>query len=293
MRFERAAIVGVGLIGGSLALAARQAGLIGEVVGIGRSQQNLDVARARGLIDRAVADLADVGAVDLVVLAVPVRSTASVMRTLLPHVRPGTIVTDVGSVKGEVVAAMEALLPAGRPFVGAHPIAGSERAGAAEARADLFRGAPCILTPTSRTPRPALARVRALWEGVGARVDEMTPEAHDRALAFVSHLPHVVAYALVRGLGDPGLAALAGGSWRDATRVAESRAELWCDILLANADAVVAATESFAAEVERFRQAVVAGDAAALTALLEEATSARQRQSALAAVPRPAKAREP
>jgi prephenate dehydrogenase len=192
-----------------------------------------------------------------------------------------------------VVAALEAVLPADRPFVGAHPIAGSERGGAAAATADLFRGAPCILTPTARTPRAALARVRALWEGVGARVDEMTPEAHDRALAFVSHLPHVVAYALVRALGDPALTAVAGGSWRDATRVAESRAELWGDILLANAAAVVAATDAFAAEVARLRSAVVAGDAAVLTVLLEEATSAKQRQSRMAAAPRPRKAGEP
>ncbi|MEO8601981.1 MAG: prephenate dehydrogenase [bacterium] len=279
MRFERAAIVGVGLIGGSLALAARRAGLIDEAIGIGRSAANLAVACERGLIDRTVADLADVGPVDLVVLAVPVRSTASVMRELLPQVPAGAIVTDVGSVKGEVVTALEALLPPDRPFVGAHPIAGSERGGAAEARADLFHGAPCILTPTTQTDRVALGRVRALWEGVGARVEEMSPAAHDRALAFVSHLPHVVAYALVRALGDPALAAVSGGSWRDATRVAESKPELWRDILLANAEAVVAATDAFAAQLAALRQAVLRGDADALMAWLEAATAEKQRQT--------------
>ena len=275
--FERAAIVGVGLIGGSLALAARAAGLVGEVVGIGRSEANLAVARARGIVDSTVRDLADVPPVDLVVLAVPVRSTASVVRTLLPHLRPGTLITDVGSVKGEVVAACEAVLPADRPFVGGHPIAGSERAGAAAADAALFRGAPCILTPSPRTDAVALARVRALWEGVGARVVTMTPEAHDQALAWVSHLPHVVAYALVGALAqaDGGFAALAGGSWRDATRVAASPAELWRDILLANADAVLAATDAFSAEVARLRAAVAAGDAAALQQILEAAVAAR------------------
>jgi len=284
LRFERAAIVGVGLIGGSLALAARAAGLIGETIGVGRSEANLAVARRRGLVDRTVRDPAELGAVDLVVLAVPVRSTAAVARALLPRLAPGAVLTDVGSVKGEVVAAMEALLPAAAAFVGGHPIAGSERAGAEAARADLFQGARCILTPTARTERAALARIRALWEGVGARVDEMDPAAHDRALAWVSHLPHVVAYALVRGLqaADPGFAALAAGSWRDASRVAASRAELWRDIFLANADAVLAATDAFAAELERLRASVRAGDATALLRLLEAATAASDAQRRLA-----------
>lgn len=277
MPFERAAIVGVGLIGGSLALAARAAGLIGEVFGLGRSAANLDVARQRGIIDHAVQDPAAIGPVDLVVLAVPVRSTARMAAALLPHLRPGTVVTDVGSVKGEVVAQCEAALPADRPFVGGHPIAGSERAGAAAADAGLFRGAPCVLTPTARTDATALAAVRALWEGVGARVSEMTPAAHDRALAWVSHLPHVVAYALVGALAgaDGQLAALAGGSWRDATRVAASPAELWRDIFLANREAVLAATDAFGAEVARLRAALAAGDEPALLALLERAVAAR------------------
>ena len=277
MPFERAAIVGVGLIGGSLALAARAAGLIGEVVGLGRSAANLDVARQRGIIDRAVQDPAAIGPVDLVVLAVPVRSTARMAAALLPHLRPGTVVTDVGSVKGEVVAQCEAALPTDRPFVGGHPIAGSERAGAAAADAGLFRGAPCVLTPTARTDATALVAVRALWEGVGARVSEMTPAAHDRALAWVSHLPHVVAYALVGALAgaDGQLAALAGGSWRDATRVAASPAELWRDIFLANREAVLAATDAFGAEVARLRAALAAGDEPALLALLERAVAAR------------------
>jgi prephenate dehydrogenase len=276
--FERAAIVGVGLIGGSLALAGRAAGQFGEVVGIGRSEANLAVARARGIVDRTVRDGSELGPVDLVVLAVPVRSTATMAQALLPHLRPGTVITDVGSVKGTVVAACEAVLPGDRPFVGGHPIAGSERAGAAAADPALFRGAPCILTPSPRTDRAALGRVRTLWEAVGARVHEMTAAEHDRALAWVSHLPHLVAYALVGALArrDGGLAALAGGGWRDTTRVAASPPELWRDILLANADAVLAATDAFSAEVARLRAAVAAGDAAALLALLEAAAAARR-----------------
>ncbi len=277
MRCERAAIVGVGLIGGSLALAARAAGLVGEVIGLGRSEANLAVARARGIVDRTVSDPAALGPGDLVVLAVPVRSTAAAAAALAPHLRPGTVVTDVGSVKATVVAALEAALPAACPVVGGHPIAGSERAGAAAAEATLFRGAPCVLTPTPRTDAAALATVRALWEGVGARVIEMTPAAHDDALAWVSHLPHALAYALVGALAATGArhAALAGGSWRDVTRVAASPAELWRDIFLANADALLAATDAFAAELARLRAAVAAGDEAALLALLERAVAAK------------------
>jgi prephenate dehydrogenase len=174
---------------------------------------------------------------------------------------------------------MEALLPADRPFVGAHPIAGSEQAGAAAADADLFRGSRCILTPTPRTDAAALGRVRALWEGVGARVEEMTPAAHDRALAWTSHAVHALAFALVRAIdrADPALLARGGPSLRDATRVAASPAELWRDIFLANADAVTAALAQCGAELERLRAAIAAGDAAALQALLEAAVAAKRR----------------
>lgn len=279
MLFERAAIVGVGLIGGSLALAARATGLIGEAVGLGRSEANLATALARGIVDRVARDAAGLGRVDLVVLAVPVRSTATVAATLLPHLSAGTVITDVGSVKGEVVETMEALLPADRPFVGSHPIAGSERAGAAAATPELFRGARCILTPTPRTDGAALGRVRALWEGVGARVEEMTPAAHDRALAWTSHVVHALAYALVRALdaADPTLLARGGPSLREATRIAASPAELWRDIFLANAPALCGAIDQVTGELGRLRDAIAAGDAAALESLLAAAVAAKRR----------------
>src|SRR5581483_244779 len=179
--FARMTVAGVGLIGGSLAAAARRAGLAGEVVGFGRSGANLALARARGLVDRTTDDPAVAAAgAELIVLAAP-----------------GTLRTDVGSVKGTLVAALEAAWQDRGPVVGAHPLAGSEAAGAGAARADLFVGRRCILTPTKRTDPAALARVRALWEGVGARVEEMAPAAHDALLARISHLPHLLAYALV------------------------------------------------------------------------------------------------
>ncbi len=279
MLFERVAIIGVGLIGGSLSLAARAAGLVGEVVGLGRGEANLATALERGVIDRATREVAAVGPVDLVVLAVPVRTTAAMARALVPHMRPGTVFTDVGSVKGEIVAAVEGVLPPDRPFVGGHPIAGSERAGAAAADADLFRGARCVLTPTPRTEPAALSRVAELWRGVGARVEEMSPADHDRALAWTSHLVHVLAYALARAIvdDDPGHFRLAGPSLRDATRVVASAPELWQDIFLANRAAVTEVIGSFAAELERLRLAIETGDETGLFSLLQAARAARAR----------------
>lgn len=277
--FERAAIVGVGLIGGSLALAAKRTGLIGEIVGVGRSEENLRVAGERGMIDRIAPDVSAVGPVGLVVLAVPVGAIAPLVRELAAHIESGTVVSDVGSVKEAIVGAAETALPAGCPFVGAHPIAGSEESGAAAANEELFRGARCVLTPTERTAGEALARIEALWRGVGAEVVRMSPAEHDRALAWTSHLVHALAYSLARAIEstDPGLFAFAGPSLRDATRVAASRPELWKDIFVANAGAVSRSVEAFSAELERLRAAIERRDEAEILRLLEAAAAARSR----------------
>ena len=277
--FERAAVVGVGLIGGSLSLAARTAGVIGEVVGVGRGEANLATAVQRGLVDRATRDLTAIGPVDLVVLAVPLRTTAAVAGALVPHLQPGTIVTDVGSVKAPIVKALEAVCPADRPFVGGHPIAGTERSGAAAADGDLFRGSRCVLTPTVHTDRAALERVAALWRAVGATVEYLSPEEHDRALAWTSHVVHVVAYALAHAIeaADPALFQYAGPGLRDVTRVAASAAEMWSEILLTNAAAVGAATADLIDELQRLQRAIAAGDETALGELLRAGNAARQR----------------
>lgn len=277
--FERVALVGVGLIGGSLALAARAAGLIGQVTGVGRGEPNLALAKERGIVDRTTRDLADVGPVDLVVLAMPVRSTERIARALLPHLRPGTVVTDVGSVKAPIVEVMEALLPADRPFVGAHPIAGTEHSGAAAADPNLFRGARCVLTPTAHTDRGALALVDALWRGVGAQVEQMTPVRHDQTLAWTSHLVHTIAYTLARAIEarDPELLAYAGPSLRDATRVAASSPEMWRDILLTNAGPVGDVMQEFMGQLERLREMIVACDEAELERFLRAGQTARKR----------------
>jgi prephenate dehydrogenase len=282
-RIERLAIAGVGLIGGSLALAAREAQLVGEVVGYGRTAANLETARARGIVDRvATTPAAAVAGADVVVLAAPVRACAPLAEAFRPHAKPGALLTDVGSVKAELVAALEPAWAGVGPFVGAHPIAGSEASGAAAARADLFRGSRCILTPTPATDPAALDRVRALWEGVGARVETMTPAAHDGILARVSHLPHLVAYALAAAVGGvevDGKAVLpyAGAGFRDTTRIAGSPAELWRDIALANAAALGAALGEFRTALERLARLVEAGDAAALGAALDAAREIRRR----------------
>ncbi|HLK10427.1 MAG TPA: prephenate dehydrogenase [Candidatus Binatia bacterium] len=281
-RFVRMTVAGVGLIGGSLALAARRAGLVGEVVGFGRGAANLALARERGLVDRTADDPAVAAAgADLIVLAAPVGACAGLADRFRPYAAPGALLTDVGSVKGTLVAALEASWQGIGPVVGAHPLAGSEAAGAGAARADLFVGRRCILTPTPRTDAAAVARVRALWEGVGARTEEMPPAAHDALVARISHLPHLLAYALVTavaGAAVDGRRALdyAAAGFLDTTRVAASRAELWRDIMLANAPALATALAEFRAALDRLDRLVTDGDAAGLTAALETAAGIRR-----------------
>jgi len=277
--FDRVTIAGVGLIGGSLALAARAAGLIGEVVGYGRTEANLQTAQRRGIVDRYSLDAAEAARdADLLLLAVPVKASGAVARACAHTLRPGAVVSDVGSVKQPVVEQVEASLPAGFTFVGAHPIAGTEHSGAAAAFPELFQGSRCILTPGRRSTADAVAKIRALWEGVGMRVDEMDPARHDQVLAWVSHLPHAIAFSTVTALldADPGMEQFAGSSFRDLTRVAASSAEMWSDIFLDNATQVDAAITQFIAALEAFRRAIAAGDAAQLTTQLLRARAARQ-----------------
>jgi prephenate dehydrogenase len=278
---ERMTIAGVGLIGGSFAAATRQAGLVGEVLGFGRSAANLAVARERGLIDRIATDDAAAADVDLVVLAVPVNTCASLAARFRPHARAGTVVTDVGSVKASLVAAVEAAWGDGSRVVGAHPIAGSEASGAAAARADLFRDRLCIVTPTGRTSPDALGLVRTLWEGVGARVEEMAAETHDAILGRVSHLPHLLAYALVRAVAAhrvDGLRLLdyVGTGFLDATRIAASPAEVWRDIALANRAALAQSLGEFRTALDELVRLIDAGDARGLEHALGAAAETRR-----------------
>jgi prephenate dehydrogenase len=281
--FERVTIAGVGLIGGSLALAARAAGLIGEVVGYGRSEANLLTAQHRGIIDRYTHDpLAAARDADLLLLAVPVRAIVAVARACAPALRPGALVSDAGSVKEPVVRDVEAVLPAGVPFVGAHPIAGTEDSGAAAAFAELFHGHRCIITPGHGAPPEAVGKVRALWEGVGMRVDEMDAARHDQILAWVSHLPHALAFSAVSALldVDGALQQFAGPSFRDLTRVAGSSSEMWRDIFLANAGPLDATLAAFMASLAELRRAIADHDERTLEAVLSRARAAQRQWSA-------------
>jgi len=279
---KKVVICGVGLIGGSFALALRETGAVGEVVGIGRSRANLDLARQRGIIDRIGAcDAATLADADLVLLATPVGQMPELMRAMAPHLGVHTVLTDAGSTKSDVAAAVRACLPAqAARFVPAHPIAGTENSGAGAAQADLYRGAKVILTPLPENAPDAVARVRAAWAACGAVIHDMSPARHDQIFAAVSHLPHVLSFALVHELAqredcDEFLRFAASG-FRDFTRIAASDPERWRDICLANRDALLAELECYQSQLGDLHQALVAGDAARLEAIFADARSLRR-----------------
>lgn len=265
-RFERVAILGLGLLGGSVALAARERGAARRVVGTGRRREALEAAVRAGVVDATASVERAVEAADLVVLATPVASMAEQLRRAAPHLRPGTIVTDVGSVKGLLAESLPALLPPGVPYVGSHPMAGSHLRGVEHARADLFEGAPCVVTATPDTDAAAADRVADFWSRLGARVVRRDPGDHDAEVAWVSHVPHVLAFAFAQGLGAaPETAGRLGGSgFRDFTRIAQSDAELWSDILVANAKSIAGPLREVAQVLSRFASELEAGDVEAL-----------------------------
>lgn len=285
LHFNQAAIIGVGLIGGSLGMILRRKGLASSVVGVGRRVENLKTAVTVGAIDRYVVDSREaVRDADLVILATPVDTYERHLKEWASCLRPGAIVTDVGSVKGELVARSERQMPAGVHFVGAHPIAGKEKTGAAAGSEDLFAGRRCILTPTKETDPQALEQVQFLWQEAGAVVLTMDPHLHDKILGAVSHLPHVAAFALMNALVDirtevPALdlAGHSGGGLRDTTRIAASSPEMWRDIFLWNRENVVACIRAFERSLGELRQLIQTGDAAGIEKLLEKAKEEREK----------------
>jgi prephenate dehydrogenase len=278
-RFERVAIVGVGLIGGSFALGLKAAKLCGHVTGIGRGSANLETALARGIIDSAGGDAADA---DLVLVATPVAQVAQVLAALAPRLKPGAIVTDAGSTKRDVVAAARAALGAKiAQFVPAHPIAGAEQSGAAAAKADLFRGKRVVLAPLPENPAHCVQAVEAAWLACGARVSRMSAQEHDAVFAAVSHLPHLLAYALVHEFAgrdnSAQLFGFAAGGFRDFTRIASSHPEMWRDICVANRGPLLAELDRYADKLRALRPLLERGDGAALEQLFAEARAARGR----------------
>ncbi len=278
-------VIGVGLIGGSLALALRAAGAVGEVVGVGRGRANLDTARELAIIDRQVplagdwtAELADA---DVVLLAAPVAQYPALFAAMAGRLGPRTIVTDAGSTKQDVIAAARATLGAALPrFVPAHPIAGTEHSGAAAAFATLFQQRNVVLTPSPETNPDAVARVGAMWELCGSRVRRLDAATHDRVFAAVSHLPHLLAFGLVDVFAArpdaEEIFRFAASGFRDFTRIAASSPEMWRDISLANRDALLSEIAAYRAQLDRLAAMVAARDGDALGAVFARAQSARR-----------------
>jgi prephenate dehydrogenase len=278
---ERLAIIGVGLIGGSLARALRDAGHVREIIGFGRGLANLQRAIELGVVDRIETSLsAAVGAADMVVIATPVGSMSEVLAGIAPYLARDAVITDVGSVKGTVATAARTVLGDRLPgFVPGHPIAGTERSGVEASYSSLFVGRRVVLTPLPETRPEAVARVHAMWAAAGAEVVSMSVEHHDEVLAATSHLPHLLAYTLVDLLARledrREVFAFAAGGFRDFTRIASSDPVMWRDIALGNRTAIVHMLKEFRAELDGLIDAVAAGDGEKLQDVFARAKAAR------------------
>jgi prephenate dehydrogenase len=284
-RLKSIAVIGVGLIGGSFAAAMRRAGAAARVVGVDRDGAALERAAALGIIDTAAESASEAAAgADLVFVSVPVRAIGPVLHDVSLGLGPATVVTDAGSTKADVVrTAAHELRDRVARFVPGHPIAGRESSGVESATPELFRGARVVLTPEAGTSTEAVDLVRACWEACGARVSAMPAAAHDRIFASVSHLPHLLAFALVSEIvSRPDSAELLGfaaGGFRDFTRIAASSPEMWRDIALANREALLEELDRYAARVAVFRELVANGDGPGLQRLMTEARNARRAWS--------------
>jgi prephenate dehydrogenase len=277
---DKLVIFGVGLIGGSIALALKQAGAGPHIVGIGRAGDALQAALDMAVIDAAETSASAVADADIVIIATPVAQTPDILRAIAPHLNDRTIITDVGSTKSDIIQQAESIL-GGRntQFVPGHPIAGAEKSGVGAARADLFSGKNIVLTPTAQTSQYAIKKVRDLWEATGALVSEMPASQHDSIFAAVSHLPHLLAFALVDELASrPNAAQLfdfAASGFRDFTRIAGSSPEMWRDISLANRDALLQEINAYQDELAALAGLLQKQDGTGLQALFERASHAR------------------
>lgn len=266
---EKLVVCGVGLIGGSFAAALRQAGLVKEIVGVGRSRANLEIALQRGLIDRVEPWAEALQGAELVLVAAPVGQMDTIFAAMAPHLQAGTIVTDAGSTKRDVVAAIYRHFPQHLPHVvPAHPIAGAEKSGADAADVSLYQGRKVVVTPLPENTPDAVARVHEVWAACGAVLRQMSPQEHDQVFAAVSHLPHLLAFGLVHELATRPDAELyfdyAASGFRDFTRIAGSHPEMWRDICLANRHALLGELQAYQRQLSAFETALQAGDGAAL-----------------------------
>ncbi|MGJ5206060.1 prephenate/arogenate dehydrogenase family protein [Bradyrhizobium sp. HKCCYLR20261] len=269
--FERVALIGFGLIGGSIARAAKLQGVAGEIITTARSEKTRARVAELGIVDRVVESNAEaVKDADLVILCIPVGACGPVAAEIAPHLKPGAIVSDVGSVKGAIVRDMAPHLPAHVHFVPAHPVAGTENSGPDSGFAELFINRWCILTPPDGVDAGAIDHLRAFWAALGAKVEIMTPDHHDRVLAITSHLPHLIAYTIV-GTADElaqvtesEVIKFSAGGFRDFTRIAASDPTMWRDIFLSNKDAVLDMLGTFTEDLSKLTRAIRRGDGEAL-----------------------------
>jgi prephenate dehydrogenase len=293
VRWKRITLVGVGLLGGSLGMALRKRRIAEFVVGFVRRAASVGECERLGAVHLATCDLLQaVEGADLVVLCTPIAQMRPLIVQMLPGLKPGAIVTDVGSVKGSVVRDLQPLVAkAGAHYVGSHPMAGAEKMGVAAARADLFCGAVCVVTPTRKSHPTAVRRVEALWKGVGSRVLRLSPQAHDDLVSRSSHLPHVVAAQLANFILAPehpkeqGI--LCANGFRDTTRIASSSTEMWRDIALANRQNLSHALQTFAAGLQDFRRALQKRDGRAISKFFEQARERREQWARGARSPSP------
>ncbi len=261
--FNRVTIIGVGLLGASFALAMKEQSLSGAITGCGRNRENLQKAKDRNIIDSFETDpAAACKDADLVVLSTPVGSFLELAKAIIPGLKKGAVLTDVGSVKGTLVRDIERIMTKDVHYIGGHPIAGSDRSGIASANAGLFRDAKCIITPTESSDSSALEKIKGLWKAFGSEIIMLSPEEHDRIYAAVSHLPHLLAYALVNTVAemDSSYLTFSGKGFMDATRIASSSEELWNDICLLNRENLVEALAVFQKTLDRLEQYLKAGN---------------------------------
>lgn len=276
------AVIGVGLIGASISKICKERGIAKEVIGIGRRIENLKEAYNLGAIDGFTKDLKEgVAGTDIVILATPVGGFEAIAKDMASNLKGGTIVTDVGSVKGRLVERMEEILGRDIRFVGGHPIAGGEKSGASNLSLDLFRGSKCIITPTGSTDKEALEMVRMIWEEAGAKVVFLDPDTHDRIFSAASHLAHLVAYSLINTLIDisgdeEDVLSYTAGGFKDFTRIAASSPEIWRDICLYNGKNIVEAIKSFSGTMESLRKIIEDQDGDRLLKEFEKAQAVRK-----------------
>lgn len=269
--FKKVAIIGTGLIGASLGLALKKKGLAGEIIGVSRHNNSLAIARRNRAIDRGSLNLNIIREADLVILATPVKTIISLAPAVARIIKPSCIVTDVGSTKKEIVSKLDRLFTF---YLGSHPLAGSEKRGVNHANGELFKNSICILTPTRETRRIALRKIKTLWKRLGSKVLCFSPDEHDRILSFASHLPHLLAFSLIRTVPQ-GFLRFSGGGLRDTTRIAASDSQVWSDVFLTNRKHLLKALAALEKELSRMKKYIRNKDNATLARMLKDAKGKR------------------